>query len=364
MILEIFEYILLVCYLISQKDLRMDIRNALEQIHAGNNSNEVRMELVRNKNVMEINEGFTLIATLCLMEDCFGVTRARREDLITIFVTGLEDKIITIEALLSDTVESARQKIQSKTSIHMTDVMLNYGAKILKDACLLIDYNMRNDATLICTERLRGGTKGDSKTPEKQSGTKIAVKSTKTSASKGLGTSENKFQIYTSFKENELIYEQAKDKIICTASYDVYTDGATRGNPGEMGVGYIIFDHLGYEVYHNAIYVGPGTNNKAEHLGIIYGLRSALNLEIRIVRVFSDSELAVNQIRGTYKVNDDGLRSLTEETVQLREKFFDFKIEWISRNQNEAANKLAQGCLVRNDDKMNLDYKVIGQSDC
>ena len=90
---------------------------------------------------------------------------------------------------------------------------------------------------------------------------------------------------------------------------EVYTDGASRGNPGESGVGVLIVreDFTKEEIKE---YIGKGTNNEAEYKALIRALRYLLDHGIRAVRVHTDSKLVANQINGLWKVKDSKLKIL------------------------------------------------------
>jgi len=71
-----------------------------------------------------------------------------------------------------------------------------------------------------------------------------------------------------------LYLKKLKKDINPHETYELYTDGTVKGNPGQMGVGYMLNDCTKKKIYDNSIYIGPGTNNQAEYIGvIIYGLR-------------------------------------------------------------------------------------------
>ena len=89
----------------------------------------------------------------------------------------------------------------------------------------------------------------------------------------------------------------------------IYTDGASRNNPGESGAGiYILRDGEPFEQI--ARYLGTTTNNIAEYTAAIIGLEHAAKVGARKVRLFADSELMVKQINGQYKVKNEGLKPL------------------------------------------------------
>ncbi|HUN66395.1 MAG TPA: ribonuclease HI family protein [Bacteroidota bacterium] len=123
-----------------------------------------------------------------------------------------------------------------------------------------------------------------------------------------------------------------------------HTDGASRGNPGESGIGVIMRSAEGIVLYAGGGYIGTTTNNVAEYSALIFCLRKAVEMGCSDLVVLSDSELMVRQINGAYRVKDAHLKELFEEVKQLvgRAKF-PFTIRHIDRGQNREADLLANG---------------------
>ncbi len=88
-------------------------------------------------------------------------------------------------------------------------------------------------------------------------------------------------------------------------------------------------------------YLGEATNNQAEYKALIAGLAAAVELGAESVGVFADSELIVNQVKGLYKVKNEGLKPLFDEAKTLIGKFKVCNIEYIPREKNREADKLA-----------------------
>lgn len=126
------------------------------------------------------------------------------------------------------------------------------------------------------------------------------------------------------------------------AALIVYSDGASRGNPGDAGVGVVITDPRGRPVLEAGDAVGRTTNNLAEYAAAIRGLQEALRLGARQVTLRSDSELLVKQIRGDYRVRSRALLPLHEELRALANRFQSFQAEHIPREQNMRADALAK----------------------
>ena len=131
-----------------------------------------------------------------------------------------------------------------------------------------------------------------------------------------------------------------------TPSYDIFIDGASRGNPGPAGVGAVCVDGDAQPLWQVSKYVGETTNNVAEYLALIYALIEALSRGLSEIAVKTDSELLARQIAGRYKVRDQQLRMLHELAVRLLKTFDSTTVSHIPREQNSLADRLA-GDAVR-----------------
>lgn len=100
----------------------------------------------------------------------------------------------------------------------------------------------------------------------------------------------------------------------------IYTDGASRGNPGHAAYAFL-FVSEGRATLERSAYIGNATNNTAEYRAIIAALTEAAGLTAGPVRVHSDSELVVRQVNGVYRVNKDHLRALRDEVLGLAARF-------------------------------------------
>lgn len=121
----------------------------------------------------------------------------------------------------------------------------------------------------------------------------------------------------------------------------IHCDGASRGNPGDAGIGYVIEDKSGVPLKEESDYLGKATNNVAEYTALIRSLQDSLKLGAKRVTVFSDSELMVKQIKGEYRVKNPGLAPLYQQVAGLIAKFEAFEIIHIPREENKAADQLA-----------------------
>lgn len=116
-------------------------------------------------------------------------------------------------------------------------------------------------------------------------------------------------------------------------------DGASRGNPGPSSYAFII-ETEGFKIDEYG-FIGKATNNQAEYTALIKALEKASELGIREIKIFTDSELLVNQIKGTYKVKSHNIRELFFRVMELLKKFENVEIFHIRREENKEADKLA-----------------------
>ena len=128
-------------------------------------------------------------------------------------------------------------------------------------------------------------------------------------------------------------------------SWVIYTDGASRGNPGPASIGAVIFDEKGRNVHSLSQRIGRATNNVAEYTAAIAGLEAALALGARQVELRMDSELVVRQLEGRYRVRNPALKRLSTRTQELRGRFASFQARSIPRAENRLADRLANEAL-------------------
>lgn len=123
-----------------------------------------------------------------------------------------------------------------------------------------------------------------------------------------------------------------------------YTDGASRGNPGEssFGVHVLLPDGKEVEMYG---YLGRATNNQAEYSGLLAALLYAQAAGAEALAVRSDSELLVKQMLGFYRVQDKILKRFHARAVELSKAFASFEIAHVRREDNKRADKLANVAL-------------------
>jgi ribonuclease HI len=126
---------------------------------------------------------------------------------------------------------------------------------------------------------------------------------------------------------------------------NVFTDGASRGNPGYAAIGIVIKDDNSRLLKEISEYIGINTNNYAEYQAVLRGLLEAKNLKADEVTLFSDSELICRQLQGKYRVKSNNIRPLYIEVTSIASQFKNFSVNQIRRELNSHADKLANIAL-------------------
>jgi ribonuclease HI len=121
----------------------------------------------------------------------------------------------------------------------------------------------------------------------------------------------------------------------------VFCDGSSRGNPGPASIGVSGQTHDGEEIFSLAEKIGVATNNIAEWSALKRGMQEALARDEKKVKFKLDSELVVKQMKGEYKVKNQGLLQIKNECSKLISDFEFFEISYIPREQNSRADALA-----------------------
>lgn len=125
----------------------------------------------------------------------------------------------------------------------------------------------------------------------------------------------------------------------------VYTDGASRGNPGPGAIGIVIRDGQDQKVATISQPIGIATNNQAEYQALVTALEVAATLEPARTTLYLDSELVVRQINGEYKVRSAALFPLFQRAIELTKAVGNVTIAYIPREQNREAHTLAERAL-------------------
>lgn len=121
----------------------------------------------------------------------------------------------------------------------------------------------------------------------------------------------------------------------------IHTDGASRGNPGEAGVGIVILNKNHHIIEEVCKYIGKATNNVAEYQAMILAAQKAISHNAKKVTFKTDSELLVRQLNGRYQVKSANILPLYHELISLLKKIPVWKIQHVRREENVGADALA-----------------------
>ena len=118
----------------------------------------------------------------------------------------------------------------------------------------------------------------------------------------------------------------------------LFSDGGSRGNPGEAAIGYVI-KQSEQTLYTRGESIGIATNNYAEYIALLKGTQKAILLGAKTLDIYMDSELIVKQIKGEYKVKNEELRQVYLKVVEEFKKLESYNITHIKRELNKEADK-------------------------
>ena len=121
-----------------------------------------------------------------------------------------------------------------------------------------------------------------------------------------------------------------------------YTDGASRGNPGQSGIGIVVKNEQGKRILTVSAYIGIATNNLAEYTALLTLLKRLQLVQFQHLLVHSDSELMVRQMNGEYKIKNPQISALHKMITEiLRSSAYSFEIKHVPREANSEADQLA-----------------------
>jgi len=120
-----------------------------------------------------------------------------------------------------------------------------------------------------------------------------------------------------------------------------YFDGGSRGNPGLAGWGAYIVDDDGTVLAELSGALGVATNNVAEYTGLIAALQWAADHDVTALSVKGDSLLIVEQMRGNYKVKNEGLKPLHMKARMLVMQIGNVSFAHVPRDKNKDADRLS-----------------------
>jgi ribonuclease HI len=126
---------------------------------------------------------------------------------------------------------------------------------------------------------------------------------------------------------------------------EVYTDGASRGNPGPASIGILFRRQGGEDLAEHCEAIGRATNNVAEYKAVVTALEFCQRWGVKRVHLKMDSELIVRQLLGMYRVKSPDLRPLYQQVVFIIRGLAEFEVSHVRRDQNAHADALANRAL-------------------
>lgn len=125
----------------------------------------------------------------------------------------------------------------------------------------------------------------------------------------------------------------------------LHVDGGARGNPGPAGIGAVLTAPGGEVIETLASFIGSATNNVAEYQALIAGVEMALDRDVSRLAIFSDSELIIRQLQGSYKVKNEGLKPYYEQAKAALARLGEYELNSIPREANALADSLVNRAL-------------------
>lgn len=142
------------------------------------------------------------------------------------------------------------------------------------------------------------------------------------------------------FTSNKDKVNANKEKV--EGNFKLQFDGCSKSNPGLAGAGAVIYNVKNDEIWNGSEFVGTNvTNNNAEYMGLIIGLKQAKEMKIKQLIVEGDSMLVIKQMNGEYKVKSLHLIELYNEAKLLEKVFDSIHYKHIYRNNNKRADELS-----------------------
>ncbi|MCL2110040.1 ribonuclease HI family protein [Microgenomates group bacterium] len=129
----------------------------------------------------------------------------------------------------------------------------------------------------------------------------------------------------------------------------IFTDGGARGNPGERGIGVVVYDEEGKVVWEKGKAIGVGTNNEAEYEAVVLALKWLKENEVKEkVDFYLDSKLVVEQLNKRWKIKESRLGCLASQCWEMIvEGELKVKFNHVRRSQNVRADELVNAALDR-----------------
>lgn len=118
----------------------------------------------------------------------------------------------------------------------------------------------------------------------------------------------------------------------------IYFDGASRGNPGPAGIGYVVIGENGEVLKRGGEFIGFATSRVAEYYALKEACEQGIELGLKRVRFIGDNLMVINQMNGIYQVKNQDLMRVHEDVLGLISKFDKVAFEHVKRDKNSEAD--------------------------
>ena len=127
----------------------------------------------------------------------------------------------------------------------------------------------------------------------------------------------------------------------------INVDGASRGNPGPSGIGYVIYDNNGRIIEKNGEFIGFATSRMAEYCAMRKGVERALELGYKTAKFISDSLMVVNQLTGVFSVKNQDILPVYRDINEKIDQFEAVSFNHVPRSENSLADSEANQAIDR-----------------
>ena len=126
----------------------------------------------------------------------------------------------------------------------------------------------------------------------------------------------------------------------------IFTDWGSRWNPWEAWIWVVIYDEKDTLIEKRYKYLWVCSNNVAEYMGVLYGIKRAWEIGGKEIKMYMDSQLVQKQLSGERKIKDEKLRAIFEDIQKLiQKKKLQITYSWIAREKNKEADRLANKAI-------------------
>ncbi|XP_077217983.1 uncharacterized protein LOC143852483 [Tasmannia lanceolata] len=133
---------------------------------------------------------------------------------------------------------------------------------------------------------------------------------------------------------------EEKDEAVVEPLWELHVDGSS--NHMGSGAGLILTGPGDFVMDYAVRFGFKASNNEAEYEALLAGMKLAIQTQARKLKAYSDSQLVVKQIQGSYEARDDGMGKYLAQVRALADKFTSFEVMRVPRTENEKANILSK----------------------